>query len=65
MEGRPEVSWHKRVGNKSYWWVPGGEIQYGHLSGSLVIRFRGKTYRARRPNYRRFERKMEQHADSK
>ena len=33
-----------RHNNKSYWRIPGGEIQFGHLSRSLVVWFRNKLY---------------------
>jgi hypothetical protein len=34
--------------NKSYWKIPGGEIQYGHISRSVVVWFRRKRYILRR-----------------
>lgn len=30
---------------KLYWRIPGGELQYGTLSHSLHLWFRGKCYR--------------------
>lgn len=34
-----------RYGEKTYIKIPGGEIQYGHVTGSIVMWFRGKKYR--------------------
>ncbi len=34
-----------KYGQKSFFKIPGGEIQYGHITGSIVVWFRGKKYR--------------------
>jgi hypothetical protein len=33
-----------RFRNKTYLRIPGGEVQYGHLSKSLVVWFRGRCF---------------------
>lgn len=34
----------KRIGQKTYIKIPGGEIQYGHTTKSVVMWFKGKRY---------------------
>lgn len=35
----------KRYKEKTYIRIPWGEIQYGHITGSIVMWFRGKKYK--------------------
>lgn len=37
--------------NKSYFKIPGGEIQYGHIGKSLTVWFLGKRYRILKGRY--------------
>jgi hypothetical protein len=45
-----------RHGNKYYWKIPGGEIQYGLISRCLRVWFLRKCYTLKRPNRARIER---------
>lgn len=38
------ADWIVRYRNKTYLRIPGGEAQFGHLSGSVVVWFRRKRY---------------------
>lgn len=39
-----------RKGNKYYWKIPGGEIQYGLISRCLRVWFLRKCYTLKKPN---------------
>lgn len=45
-----------KYGNKHYWKIPGGEIQFGLVSRCLRVWFRGRLYTLKEPNRDRIER---------
>lgn len=42
-------------GNVYYWRIPFGEIQYGRMSGKIVIWFMRRSYMVRKPDYDKFQ----------
>lgn len=42
-------------GNVHYWKIPLGEIQYGRMSGKIVVWFMRRCFVVRKPDYGKFE----------